>query len=469
MNNQPIMWGGAIAANQAEGAWDVDGKGPSTADVVRASKHGGPSRFANVSLAVEDDVFYPSHQAISFHDNFREDLELLAGMGLQCLRTSIAWTRIFPTGFEEQPNEAGLRFYDELFDEMRRLGMEPVVTITHYEYPLEAVKELGGLENRSWIDLYAKYLDVLLQRYAGKVRYWMTFNEVNNVIRLPYLAGGTPTVEGEDPKVTLYKGYQSAHHAFVMNAMTVERAHEVDPTAQVGCMLSLSNVYPADCAPDNVLASYQTRRRQLLFSDVMMRGHYPGYAQRMMREETGIGQVEIADGDLELIAEYPCDYLAFSYYRSTTVRAGDPIQVNTGGSVGLENPFLQSSAWGWPMDPVGLRYTLNELWDRYEKPLFIAENGLGAVDAVTSDGIHDTERIDYLDKHLVQVMEAVDDGVEVMAYTWWGPIDIVSAGTGQMAKRYGFIHVDLDDEGKGSGKRTIKDSYHRYRKWIAEH
>lgn len=469
MSTGKIMWGGAIAANQAEGAWNVDGKGASTADVVKASSHGGPSRFADVALEVDPNEFYPSHEAISFYENYKSDLELMAGMGFTCFRTSIAWTRIFPTGFETEPNEAGLKFYDDLFDEMHRLGMEPIVTITHYEYPLEAVRKLGGIENRAWIELYQRYLDVILDRYSDKVRYWMTFNEINNSIRLPYLAAGTPTVAGEDPKETLHKGYQAAHHAFVMNALTVKKVREVSTDAMVGCMLSLSNVYPYDCRPENVLGAYQTRRRQLLFSDVMLRGAYPGYHARMMREETGRDDLEIADGDLELISENTCDYLAFSYYRTTTYQEGAPLLVNTGGTIGAENPFLKSSEWGWPMDPVGFRYTLNELWDRYGKPLFVAENGLGAVDTLDGDAIHDEERSSYLEVHLEQLMEAVADGVDVLGYTWWGPMDIVSAGTGQMAKRYGFVHVDIDDEGKGTGQRRLKDSYHRYKDWIAQH
>ncbi len=458
-----FLWGGALAANQCEGAWLTDGKGPSTADCVPV----GAGRFLATTGRIEPDVYYPSHEAISFYETYKEDLALLAGMGLRCLRVSIAWTRIFPNGDDPEPNEAGLAFYDALFAEMKRLGMEPVVTITHYEYPLSAVQRHGGLDNRAWIGMYERFMETVLRRYQGTVRFWMTFNEVNNTTRIPYLSAGILTPWDEPEEVAVQRAFQAAHHQFVMNAMTVRRAHELMPEAWVGCMLSLSTVYPATCRPQDVLGAYGYRRRSLMYSDVMLRGDYPGYARRLMRE-AGV-EPAVADGDLELIREHTCDYLAFSYYRTTAFATGDEPSYNTAGVVGQENPYLETSSFGWPKDPVGLRYVCNELWDRYQKPLFVAENGLGTYDEVVDGTVHDDERIRYLEEHTAQLMEAIEDGCDVFGYTWWGPIDIVSAGTGQMAKRYGFIHVDLDDAGHGTGARTIKDSYYRYRDWIAAH
>lgn len=459
---EQFLWGGALAANQCEGAWLADGKQPSTADTVPV----GAGRFLRTTLEVAEGVHYPSHDAISFYEHYKSDLALLAGMGLRCLRISIAWTRIFPNGDDAEPNEAGLAFYDDLLDEMIRLGMEPVVTITHYEYPLNAIKKYGALDNRAWLDLYARYIDVLFRRYGSKVTYWMTFNEVNNTTRIPYLSAGLLTEPGDAGAVQ--QAFQAAHHQFVMNAMTVKLARELMPDAWIGCMLSLSTIYAATCRPEDVLGAYVYRRRSLMYSDVMLRGEYPGYAKRLMADE-GL-ELEIADGDLELIREYTCDYLAFSYYRTTAFAVGDEPQYNTAGVVGSENPYLETSSFGWPKDPVGFRYVCNELWDRYQVPLFIAENGLGTYDEVQPDGrIHDEERIQYFYDHAEQLLEAIEDGCQVFGYTWWGPIDIVSAGTGQMAKRYGFIHVDLDDDGNGTGERRIKDSYHQYKEWIATH
>lgn len=456
-----FLWGGAVAANQCEGAYLTDGKGLSTADVVGV----GHDRFLKASVELDPDTYYPSHKSISFYENYRSDLALLAGMGLRCLRTSIAWSRIFPTADDPEPNEAGLAFYDSLFDEMLRLGMEPIITLTHYEYPLDAIKRYGGMENRAWLGMWDRYCDVIFRRYRDKVKYWMTFNEVNNTTRLPFLAAGI--LPEPDEQALVQKSFQAMHHQMVMNAMAVAKARELMPDAWMGCMLSLSTIYALDCKPENVLGAYQYRMRSLMYSDVMMRGEYPGFAKRLMRD-LGV-ELVIEEGDLQLIKENTCDYLAFSYYRTTAFREGDAPTFNTAGVVGVENPYLESSSFGWPKDPIGFRFVCNELWDRYQKPLFVAENGLGAYDELDGDQIHDEERWQYFADHAAQLLEAIDDGCQVFGYTWWGPIDIVSAGTGQMAKRYGFIHVDLDDEGKGTGKRRIKDSYHRYRDWISSH
>ncbi|MDR2869046.1 MAG: family 1 glycosylhydrolase [Deferribacteraceae bacterium] len=460
MNDFPkgFLWGGAIAANQAEGAYDEDGKGLSVADILPVGKN----RFDNLVLDIQQGVYYPSHEAIDFYHTYKKDIELLAGMGMKCLRTSIAWSRIFPNGDDATPNEAGLRFYDDMFDTLLKYGIEPVVTLAHFETPLSLVKRFGGWKGRPLINAFARYCETVFRRYKGKVRYWMTFNEINHTHTLPLLAAGLFI---QDEATKLQDMYQASHNMFVASAQAVLIGHEVDPNNQVGCMLSLSPVYPASCKPEDVFASYQLRRRLLFYSDVQLRGEYPAYFERIRKEHNL--QIAMESGDLELIKRGRCDYLGFSYYRSSLHEDGMKILGNTGGLLGKKNPHLKETSWGWPIDPLGLRYVCNELYDRYQKPLFIVENGVGAVDVIREDGkIVDTERMEYLKDHVLMMGEAIADGVPLIGYTWWGPIDIVSAGTGEMKKRYGFIHVDRDNDGAGTGERRIKNSYYYYKQII---
>ncbi|WP_454121859.1 glycoside hydrolase family 1 protein [Kosakonia sp. Marseille-Q7440] len=450
-----FLWGGAIAANQAEGAWDEDGKGPSIADVVRGGIASGKH-----DAVIDPNLYYASHQAVDFYHHYKEDVALFAGMGFKCFRTSIAWSRIFPRGDETTPNEAGLQFYDNLFDELLKYGIEPVITLSHYETPLALYQEYGGWKNRQLIDFFTRYCETVFRRYQGKVKYWMTFNELNNMNRMPF-ATGAVDVDASPQEI-----WQANHHQFVANALANKLCHEIMPNALIGCMLSLSTVYPASCNPEDIFSTLQLRRRSLLFSDVMMLGEYPAYAKRLLND-LGV-KLEMAEGDMQLLKAYPSDYLGFSYYRSVLHQAGGQFRVDTGGTAGLDNPFLEKTEWGWPIDPLGFRIVCNELADRYRKPLFIVENGYGGVDEVqANDEINDQARIDYGRRHIQAMAEAIADGCEIMGYTWWGPIDIVSAGTGEMKKRYGFIYVDKDNEGNGTLKRSKKRSFSWYQQVIA--
>lgn len=456
-----FLWGGAIAANQAEGAWHEDGKGTSIVDTVR-----GGIVHGTADLKVDPDRYYASHEAIDFYHRYRDDIALFAEMGFRCLRTSINWARIFPNGDEAVPNEAGLAYYDDMFDELLRHGIEPVITISHYETPLHLVDAYGGWTNRRLIDFYMTYCETLFTRYAGKVRYWMGFNEINNIQIIPYGAGAIriPETASEQEKLQLI--YQASHNMLVASARATGLLREIIPGALMGAMLSLSGVYPNSCHPDDVMGAYELRRRSLFYSDVLMHGTYPGYVHRIWRER-GI-EVEMQPGDEAELRDNTADYLAFSYYRTTNYEAGMPILGNTGGVLGKDNPYLEKTAWGWPIDPVGLRYVCNELSDRYRKPIFVVENGYGGDDHIEADGqIHDVERIDYLKRHVQQLAEAVADGCQLMGYTWWGPIDIVSAGSGEMKKRYGFIYVDKDNDGNGTLERRRKDSFEYYKELIA--
>jgi len=453
-----FLWGGAIAANQAEGAYNEDGKGLSVADVLSVGK----DRFKNVSLNIEDDKYYPSHKAIDFYHTYREDLKELSELGMKCFRTSIAWSRIFPNGDDAEPNENGLEFYDNLFDELLKYNMEPVITISHFETPLNLVKKYGGWKNRKLIDFYINYCNVIFNRYKDKVKYWMTFNEINHAHTLPFIAAA---IHVKEDNSKLQDIYQASHNMLVASAKSVIIGHEISKEFKIGCMLSLSPIYPASCKPEDVFESYELRRRSLFYSDIQLLGEYPSYFNRIANENNI--SIEMEAEDKEILKRGVCDYLGFSYYRSSLHEAGMKILGNTGGLLGKKNPYLKESKWGWPIDPLGLRYVCNELTDRYHKPLFIVENGLGTSDEIADDGkIYDEERMEYLKEHVIMMKEAIEDGADILGYTWWGPIDIVSAGTGEMKKRYGFVYVDRDNDGSGTLKRMRKESYNYYKQII---
>ncbi|NCB32905.1 MAG: glycosyl hydrolase family protein [Erysipelotrichia bacterium] len=451
-----FLWGGAIAANQAEGAWLEDGKGIDMASCFPCGLH---NKFRGRPNETD---YYPQKDAIDFYHRYKEDIALFAEMGFKVFRTSIHWSRIFPKGDELEPNEKGLQFYDNLFDELAKYGIEPLITISHYEMPLHLVEEYGSWRNRKLIDFFERYCEVIFKRYKKKVKYWLTFNEINNMRRnADYVAGIVFTDAETNHKQVIY---QAAHHMFVASSKANKLCKEIIPDAHIGCMLSMSNVYPYNCDPDAVFETMEIRRKSLFFSDVMIRGKYPNYIWRFW-EENNV-KVEMTDEDLELIRNYRSEYLAFSYYKTSTHEAGKPSYYDTGGEFSTPNPFLESSDWGWQIDPLGFRYTLNELYDRYQIPLFPVENGLGANDEVVNGKIDDFYRIDYLKSHLKSLKEAIKDGVEIWGYAYWGPIDIVSAGTGEMKKRYGFIYVDKDNSGKGTLKRIKKNSFEWYKNVI---
>jgi 6-phospho-beta-glucosidase len=476
-----FLWGGAVAANQIEGAWLEDGKQPNVTDTLVGIMSTNPYISWNKEdsiweLALPDDVAFLSHEAIDFYHRFKEDIEMMSGLGLKAFRTSISWGRIFPRGDELEANEAGLKFYDRLIDTLLEYNIEPVITLSHYETPFTLLAEYGGWQNRKLIDFFDRYATTIFDRYKGKVKYWMTFNEINNAFRMPYAAAGVIKYPATDPKepitsLTKKEIYQAVHHLFIANALATKRMRAADPNALMGVMCSFSSLatYPVDCNPENIFGAFEFKRNSYFFSDVMCRGHYPGYVKRIWREEQCTP--EICEGDLTLLADYTADYVAFSYYRSTVYSKDAEMRVDTGGAAGFENPFLTEKSpapWNWPIDPVGFRYVMNELTDRYELPLFIVENGLGIDESPDDqDRISDYERARYLKMHIEQMAEAIQDGCEVIGYLWWGPIDIVSAGTGEMKKRYGFIYVDRHNDGSGSFRRLKKDSFDYFKQVIA--
>jgi len=433
---------------------------------MTAGAHGVPRR---ITQEVEPDAFYPNQVAIDFYHRFRDDIALFAELGLRCFRTSIQWTRIFPNGDEVEPNEDGLRFYDELFDELLRHGIQPVITLSHFEVPLHLARHYGGFRNRALVELFARFARVCFERFHTKVRYWMTFNEINNQMDTGnelflWTNSGVVLTADDNPREVLF---QVAHNELLASALAVRIGHEIDPGLKIGCMVSHVPIYPWSCDPDDVMAAQIANRERFLFADVHARGHYPAYALKEI--ERGGYSIGWQDGDDAILAAGVVDYIGFSYYMSTVVQAdvhNDEVSLAGGLPNSVPNPHIASSDWGWPIDPVGLRYTLNVFTERYEKPLFIVENGFGMVDEVAPDGgIHDPERVDYLRSHIEQMaLAVVEDGVDLIGYTPWGIIDLVSFGTGEMKKRYGMIYVDRDNAGNGTLERRKKDSFD----WFAD-
>lgn len=461
-----FLWGGATAANQCEGAYREGGRGLANMDVVPQGEKRFSYMFGNEQdLVFQEGVHYPALDGIDFYHHYKEDIALFAQMGFKVFRMSICWSRIFPKGDETEPNEAGLAFYEDVFRELKRYNIEPLVTICHYDFPLHLVTEYGGFRNRKLVEFYRRYVTVLFNRYKGMVKYWLTFNEINCTTVLPYLAAGVVIDPAQDKETQLYV---AAHHLFVASAWAVKIGHEIDPENQIGCMLAAGIWYPYTCAPNDVFAMQQKNRDEYFYADVQARGYYPPYKLKEL-ERKGI-QLPFMDGDLEILRENTVDFISFSYYASHVVSADEAVnqKIKDNPLLTLTNPHLGTIKYKRQDDPMGLRLTLNEWYDRYQKPLFIVENGTGAVDVLEDGYVDDDYRIAYFRDHIEALKDAVLlDGVDLMGYTSWGCIDLISASSAQMSKRYGFIYVDLDDEGQGTYKRYLKKSFHWYKQVIA--
>lgn len=465
-----FLWGGATAANQCEGAYNEGGRGLSSVDVVPFGPDRMPvARGLKKMLSCDDEHTYPAHEAIDMYHHYKDDIALFGEMGFKCYRLSISWTRILPNGDDETPNEEGLAFYDSLFDECLKYGIEPLVTICHFDAPMALIQKYGGWKDRRMVDAFTHYCEILFERFGKKVKYWITFNEINMLLHMPFMGAGIYFEEGEDREQIKY---QAAHHELVASAKAVKLAHRMMPGSMVGCMLAAGQFYPYSCAPADVYKAMECDRDNYFFIDAQVRGAYPVWAKKRM-ERAGIKLHMESDDEAELM-EGTVDFISFSYYCSRCMSADPEIIKNhsRGGNAVISavvNPHLKSSEWGWQIDPLGLRVTLNTLYDRYQKPLFIVENGLGANDVVEEDGsIHDPYRIDYMRAH-IEAMEAAvnEDGIPLLGYTCWGCIDLVSASTGEMKKRYGMVYVDKQNDGTGTLKRMKKDSFYWYKKVIA--
>lgn len=460
-----FLWGGAIAANQAEGASFEGGKGLTTVDMIPHGAHrlavktGQEKRFQ-----LKEDEFYPSHQAIDFYHRYKEDIALMAEMGFTVFRTSIAWSRLFPNGDEVTPNAEGIAFYRDVFAECKKYGIEPLVTLCHFDVPMHLVVEYGSWRNRKMVEFFTRYARTCFEAFDGLVKYWLTFNEINILLHSPFSGAGLVFEEGEDQEQVKY---QAAHHELVASALATKIAHEVNPENQVGCMLAGGNFYPRTCKPEDVWAALQKDRENLFFIDVQARGAYPSYTKRVFAEKGIVIAKEAGD---DQILKNTVDFVSFSYYASRCASADMNDNNSSAANIvkSLKNPHIEVSEWGWGIDPLGLRITMNMMYDRYQKPLFLVENGLGAKDEINAQGeIIDDYRISYLREHIHAMGEAIRDGIPVIGYTSWGCIDLVSASTGEMSKRYGFVYVDRDDSGNGTLDRKRKQSFWWYKKVIA--
>ncbi len=463
-----FLWGGAVAAHQLEGAYDEGGKGLSIVDVVTAGTHTVPRR---ITSDIEPGEYYPNHEGIDFYHHYKDDIRMFAEMGFKCFRTSIAWTRIFPNGDETEPNEAGLKFYDDLFDECHKYGIEPVITLSHFEMPLHLTKAYGGFRSRKMIDFFVRFATVCFDRYHTKVKYWMTFNEINNQACFNselsiYFNSGFLPKEGENPELLMY---QAAHYELVASALAVQAAHKIDPSLKVGCMIAMCPIYPFSCDPSDVLQAQKAMQHRYYYADVHALGAYPPNITALWKRKGY--ELDITEDDLATLKAGCVDFIGFSYYMSFAVqhKAENTHYEYDERHDLVRNPHVKASDWGWQVDPIGLRYSLNWFTDHYHLPLFIVENGLGAYDTVNPDGsIEDDYRIDYFRDHIRQMKLAVEeDGVDLMGYTPWGCIDLVSAGTGEMDKRYGFIYVDKHNDRTGTLARSKKKSFDWYKKVIA--
>ncbi|MBR5340505.1 MAG: 6-phospho-beta-glucosidase [Erysipelotrichaceae bacterium] len=470
MNRFPenFLWGGATAANQCEGAWKEDGKGLSTVDVIPFGEDRMKvSRGQLKMLECDDRHSYPAHEAIDMYHHYKEDIALFAEMGFKVYRLSVSWTRILPNGDDEEPNEKGVDFYRSLFEECRKYNIEPLVTIDHFDTPIELIRKYGGWKDRRMIDAYLHYCEILFRNYKDLVKYWITFNEINMLLHMPFMGAGILYEEGENKDQI---NYTAAHYELVASAKAVKLAHQIMPDCMIGCMLAAGQFYPYTCNPDDIYKGMEADKDNYFFIDVQARGAYPVWAWKRM-EKAGI-RIDCTEEDLETLKEGTVDYVSFSYYCSRCTSADPEIIKNhaRGNAVfaAVVNPYLKASEWGWQIDPLGLRITMNTLYDRYQKPLFIVENGFGAVDKVEEDGsIHDPYRIAYMKAHIEAMKDAVnEDGIPLLGYTCWGCIDLVSASTGEMKKRYGMIYVDKDNEGNGTLNRYKKDSFFWYKKVI---
>lgn len=460
-----FLWGGALAANQAEGAWQEGGKGLSTVDMIPYGPHRLPVKLGEEKrFTLRDDEFYPSHDGIDFYHRYKDDIALMAEMGFGVFRTSIAWSRIFPRGDEATPNPEGLAFYRDLFAECKKHHIEPLVTLCHFDVPMHLVEHYGSWRNRKMVEFFTRYARVCFEHFSDQVQYWLTFNEINILLHSPFSGAGLVFEPGENHDRVKY---QAAHHQLVASAMATQIAHEVNPRNQVGCMLAGGSFYPYSCKPEDVWTALEKERENLFFIDVQARGTYPTYTRRMLREK-GV-HIEMAPGDLAALT-HTVDFVSFSYYASRCVSAdmnsGNASNANVVKS--LKNPWITASEWGWGIDPLGLRITMNAMYDRYQKPLFLVENGLGAKDHPDENGeINDDYRISYFREHIRAMAEAVEDGVPLMGYITWGCIDLVSASTGEMSKRYGLVYVDRDDAGQGTLARKPKKSFSWFKRMIA--
>lgn len=469
-----FMWGGATASAQFEGGFAQGGRGKSQLDYVDFIE---PSRRLNAhstdllsyerfleNKRQEQERNFPNRRGSDFYHRYKEDIALMAEMGFRVFRMSISWARIYPSGYEEQPNEAGLQFYHDVFRELRKYGIEPLVTLIHYENPVTLSEDLNGWENPAMIELFLKYAKTVIDEYKNEVTYWLGFNEINACLDNPYVSGGMFVERSKRNYLSCC--HQALHHQFVAQALAVKYLHETAPHCKIGAMIARLECYAQTCDPRDEYATLLEDQINCSFLDIMCRGRYPKTLFNYFRQNDV--ELDFIDQYETILQEGKVDFISISYYMSYVISSKPDQQENPGNLMKtLRNPYLKQNEWGWAIDPLGLRITLNKLYDKYQMPIFIVENGLGARDQLKEGSVQDTYRMDYMRAHLKAVAEAIADGVDVMGYTAWGCIDLVSASMSEMSKRYGLIYVDADDEGNGTYDRFRKASFYWYQNVIS--
>ncbi|NFA42381.1 glycoside hydrolase family 1 protein [Clostridium botulinum] len=451
-----FLWGGSTSAYQVEGAWNEDGKGLSVIDMC---DH--PEGTADFKIASDH------------YHRFKEDVKLFSEMGLKAYRFSIAWTRIIPQGTGEV-NEKGIKFYNDLIDELNKYNIEPIVTMFHFDLPY-TLEEKGGWSNRDTIDAFSKYAKVLFERFGSKVKYWLTINEQNTMILHPG-AIGIPKGGKLPSKKELY---QQNHHMLLAQAKVMNLCHEMCPNGKIGPALNTTAMYGETCNPLDAIAAHNWETiRCWSFLDMAVRGKYNKLAWSYLMDR-GLEPI-IEDGDMDIMKNAKPDFIAINYYSTATIAAskGDASDISARagdqqimlGEQGVyraaENPYVDKTKYGWVVDPIGLRMTLRKVSERYDLPILITENGIGAPDKLEkNETINDDYRIDYIRKHLEQLKLAINDGVEVMGYCPWSAIDVVSTHQGY-GKRYGFIYVNRDEFDLKDLRRIKKKSFNWYKNVI---
>ncbi|MCR5230901.1 MAG: family 1 glycosylhydrolase [Solobacterium sp.] len=465
-----FLWGGAFAANQTEGAFDADGKGLSTADIFpKADRKTGGMFYRTYDQILEavsdpDSMKYPKRRGIDFYHHYREDIAMFAEMGFKALRFSFSWPRIFPMGDEETPNRKGLDYYRNVISELKKYNITPIITLSHFEMPLNLSLKYNGWADRRLIEYFLRYAETVIDEFHDDIRYWITFNEIDATLHIPLMGAGLIEEKTEDIEKTKY---QAIHHQFVASSLLTKYVHEHYPDLMIGCMSTKNLKYPATCRPEDCMQWLYETEADSACTDVQVFGEYP-YVWKTMWRKKGITP-EITEEDAAVLKNNTVDFVSFSYYASLVTSADGSKKEKTSANllVGEKNPYLRQTPWGWQIDPVGLRFSLNQMYDRYKLPVFVAENGLGTIDVFENGTVNDDYRIDYLREHIREMGKAVEDGVPVFGYTYWGCIDCISASTSEMSKRYGFIYVDQNDDGSGTLKRYPKASFRWYQKVIA--
>lgn len=465
-----FLIGGAFSAAQCEGACREGGRGLSVWDMIPFDEGNTGSKFSlsyeEVMHAFHDDndTRYPKRRGIDFYHHYKEDLNLFAEMGFKACRISISWSRLFPTGEESTPNESGLKFYHDVFQHMRYLHIEPIVTISHFDLPAHLAIAYNGWESRKLIDYFQTYTTCLFDEFHKDVTYWITFNEIDATIHIPYIGAGMIARDDTNDET---KKYQALHHQFVAASKTIQYGHDHYPNIKIGCMATKNLKYASTCKPEDCLQFLKETMEDMTYSDVQVFGEYPFHLKKYWKDHNI--QIAIENEDLNTIKENTVDFVSFSYYASLVTSFDKSNKESTSGNLldGEKNPYLKQTPWGWQIDPIGLRYSLNQLYDRYHLPLFVAENGLGMIDEFKDDTVYDDYRIDYVKQHLEQLLIAIEeDGVDCIGYTYWGCIDCIAGSTSQMKKRYGFIYVDQNDDGTGTLQRYPKQSFYWYKNLI---